>query len=208
MEKISTVLKPKVKLISIVALITAILAGLLSLIQPLKYSASVRLLITQRAALTFDPYTALRSTELIAENLAQVVSTSSFLERVLQSGYKIDAQYFSGSEQYRRRLWNKTVETDLARGTGMLRVAVYHPNRDEAIKIVSAIAFLLSTQGSEYIGRDITVRLVDAPLLSRFPVQPNIPLNIVAGAVLGALLGSAWVWVDHRQRRHHGQLLW
>lgn len=207
MESIAKVLKPRKKFIVLFAAVTAVAAGLFSLVAPLKYSASVRLLITQRAAFTLDPYTALRSTELIGENLAQVVETSTFLSRVLESGYKIDDQYFGkGSEARRRKLWGSTVDASIARGTGLLQVSAFHPDRKEAEKIVSAIAFLLSTQGSEYIGGEITVRLVDPPLLSRFPVKPNIPLNVVVGALVGAILASAWVWVAHRKKRHHGEI--
>ncbi len=184
------------------------LGGVLSLLQPLKYSATVRLLITQQAAFTLDPYTAIRSTELIAENLGQVVGTSSFLERVLESGYKVDADYFKrASEQRRRALWKNTVSTSAARGTGLLDISVYHPYKEEAKRIVSAIAFLLSSQGSVYIGRDITVRLVDPPLVSRYPVRPNLPLNVSSGVFVGVVLSSAWIWIDHRRRKHHGSLV-
>lgn len=207
MESIARVLKPRRKLIIIFMLITAILAGALSFIQPLKYSASIRLLITQKAAFTLDPYTAIRSTELIGENLAQVVSTSSFLDRMLETGYNIERSYFDIQERQRRKLWDKTIDANQVRGTGMLQITAYHPSREEALKIVAAAAFLLSTQGSEYIGRDITVRLVDAPLASRFPVKPNVPLNVLAGAVVGFVLISAYVWTDHRKKRHHGHLL-
>lgn len=207
MEYLGKILRPRRKFIILFAVVTAVIAGFLAFTQPLKYSATVRLLITQRATFTLDPYTAIRSSELIAENLAQLTQTSSFFERVLQSGYKIDAQYFAGTEQRRRRLWGQTVSADSVRGTGLLQISAYHPDRSEAVKIVSAMSLLLSTQGSEYIGRDLTVRLVDAPLPSRFPVRPNIPLNILAGAALGLVFSSGWVWVDHRKKKHHGELL-
>lgn len=190
MESLFPLLKPRKKTIVLAALATALLTVALSFIQPLKYSASIRLQITQRAAFTLDPYTAIRSTELIGENLAQLIATSSFLDRVLQTGYKIDQRYFTLPETQRRRLWSRTVEARQVRGKGFLDVQVFHPAREEALKIVAAISFLLSTQGSDYIGRDIIVRLVDAPLASRFPARPNLPLNAVVGALVGAVLGS------------------
>lgn len=201
MESVLHILKPRRRFIVIFAIAVGVLAILLSLLQPLKYSATVRLLITQKAAFTLDPYTAIRSTELIAENLGQVIGTSSFLDRVLESGYKVDANYFKRSSETRRRaLWKNTVSTSIARGTGLLNISVYHPSKEEAKRTVSAIAFLLSTQGSDYIGREITVRLVDAPLTSNFPVRPNLPLNFVTGIFVGAVLAAGWVWVDHRRR--------
>lgn len=202
------VLKSRRRFIAAFALAVGVLTVIISLLQPLKYSATVRLLITQKAAFTLDPYTAIRSTELIAENLGQVVGTSSFLDRVLESGYKVDANYFKRSSETRRRaLWKNTVSTAIARGTGLLNITVYHPSKEEAKRVVSAIAFLLSTQGSDYVGREITVRLVDSPLTSKFPVRPNLPLNFVAGIFVGAVLSGGWVWVDHRRRKHRGHLV-
>src|SRR3989338_4376730 len=101
MESVLHILKPRRRVIIVVALVTAVFAGGLSFIQPLKYSATIGLLITQRAAFTLDPYTALRSTELIGENLAQLTETSSFLDRVLESVYKIDTAYFNIPERSR-----------------------------------------------------------------------------------------------------------
>lgn len=207
MESLLSVLQPKRRFIVLTAVVVALLTVALSFTQPLRYSASIRLQITQRAAFTLDPYTAIRSTELIGENLAQLISTSSFLDRVLQTGYKIDQRYFALSETRRRKLWARTAEAHQVRGKGFLDVAVFHPNREEALKIVAAISFLVSTQGSDYVGRDIVVRLVDAPLASRFPVRPNLPANALVGAVLGAVLSSGWVWIEHRRRRHHGHLV-
>lgn len=208
MEAVFKVLGHRKKFIILFALLTAIAGGGLSFVTPLKYSASIRLLLTQRAAFTLDPYTAIRSTELIGENLAQLVNTKIFFDRVLETGYKIDRTYFDGKEERaQRRLWAQTIDADQIRGTGLLQITAYHPKKDEALKIVGATAFLLSTQGSEYVGRDINVRLVDPPLASRYPVKPNVPLNAVAGAFVGALLSSAYVWVDHRRRKHHGQLV-
>jgi capsular polysaccharide biosynthesis protein len=207
MESIIKVLKGKKRLIITSTLAVAVLAGALSFVQPLQYSASIRLLLTQKASFTLDPYTAIRSTELIGERLVQVVETSSFLSRMLETGYQIDKEYFSISEDKRRKLWNRTIDASLVRGTGLFKITAYHSSKEEALKIVAATAFLLSTQGSDYIGRDIVVRLVDAPLASRFPTRPNIPLNIIVGAIIGFVLSSSWVYIDHRKKKHHGHLL-
>lgn len=211
MESIAKVISVRRKFIILFAIGATLLAGIFSFTQPLKYSASIRLLITQKAGFTLDPYTAIRSTELLGENLAQLIKTSSFLDRVLQSGYKIDAAYFRASgqlsERQRRKLWMQTIDAVQVRGTGILEITAYHPKPDEAMKIVAASAFLLSSQGSDYVGRDITVRLVDAPLASRFPVKPNIPLNMFVGGLVGLLAGSGWIWVGHRRKKHHGQLI-
>lgn len=207
MEQLLPILKTSRKFIVFFALLTAVVAAAISFLLPLKYSAAVRLLITQKEAFTLDPYTALRSTELIGDNLAQVISTSTFLSRIIESGYKIDQTYFNKPEHLKRRLWDDTIEVDVARGTGLIRITAFHPDQEQAIRIVAASAFLLSVQGSDYVGRELNVRLVDPPLASKFPVSPNIPLNAVVGGVLGAFLASGWVWLDHRRKKHHGHIL-
>ena len=207
MEKIATVIKPKWKLIAAAAIVAALAAGAVSFVQPLSYSASVGLLITQKESFTLDPYTALRSSELVGENLAQLIVTSSFLERVLETGYNIDRSYFDVAEQRRRRLWQKTIAANQKRGTGILRIVAYHPDRGEALKIAAASAFLLSTQGGDYVGRDLTVRLIEAPLASRFPVRPNLVARAILGLIAGAAAASLWVWVDHRNKKHHGNII-
>lgn len=200
MDTFWKLLKDHKKIIILSALAVALAAGLLSLTAPFRYSATARILITQRAAFTLDPYTAIRSNQLIAEHLSQVVVTSSFLDKVLDPQFQIKREYFEGGERARRRLWTSTLRAKEEQGKGLIRITAYHPDREEALKIVNAVTFLLSTQGSEYIGRDIAVRLVDAPLTSRFPVRPNIILNFVVGAFLGALAASGWIWFEHAKR--------
>jgi uncharacterized protein involved in exopolysaccharide biosynthesis len=50
----------------------------------------------------------------------------------------------------------------------------------------------------------VDVRLIDAPLNSRWPVKPNIPANGLSGLVLGGLFGVGFVLLQaERVRRRH-----
>ncbi len=188
--------------ILLIALSAGVLSGVITLFRPLSYRATLRLLITQRAAFTLDPYTAIRSTELIGDNLAQIIKTSSFFEKTLKAGYSIREDYFDKDELRRRKQWARTADGEMVRGTGLLAVHVYHPDRDQAVQLASAVAFLLSREGGDYVGRDIQIRLVDAPLVSRFPVRPNL-LGAMAGGFLVGLLGSSiYIAADHRRLKH------
>ncbi len=207
MESYSTVYTGRAKTIIAITVLAGILGAGLTFLRPLKYSATTRLLITQRAAFTLDPYTAIRSVELIGENLAQIVGTSSFFEKVLKSGYQIDETYFKTDEVRRRKQWEKMVDAGMVRGTGLLELKVYHEKTDQASQIAGAIVFILSREGSDYLGRDIGIRLVDSPVLSRFPVKPSVPLNGAAGLFLGFVLGHIWVYADHRNKKHHGVMI-
>lgn len=207
MESYHAIYRGQFKRVLITTVIVGLLAGGLTFLRPLKYSAVTRLLLTQRAAFTLDPYTAIRSVELIGGNLADIVATSSFFEKILKTGYNIDQNYFPVNELQRRKAWLKTVEAYVIRGTGLLEIKIYHPDKEQASQIANAVVFLLNREGSDYMGRDIGIRLVDSPLVSKYPVKPSVPLNILAGLVLGFLLGHCWGYYHHRQRKHHGNLI-
>lgn len=187
--------------ILLVGVACAVLTGAVTLFMPLSYRATLRLLITQRAAFTLDPYTAIRSTELIGDNLAQIVNTSSFFEKTLKAGYNIDESYFQKDELSRRKQWARAAQSGMVRGTGILAVNVYHPNKDQAVQIASAIAFLLAREGGDYVGRDIQIRLVDSPITSRFPVRPNIAGNMLGGFLGGILVSTLGIIGSHRKRK-------
>ncbi len=191
------------KTIAVSAFLMALLAGGLSFVRPLEYSSSMRLLIIQKAGATLDPYTAIRSAETIADNLSQVIYTSDFFDKVMGAGFSIDKTYFNSNENKQRDQWSKMVTTEVTHQTGFLQITVYHTNKDQASEIGRAIAFVLTTQGNQYIGgRDLEVRLVDTPLQSRFPVRPNIPLNAFLGAIVGVILSSTYLVVGEARRRH------
>lgn len=202
MDSYRYLLRHKRSLIILIGGAAALLTGAATLFMPLSYRATLRLLITQRAAFTLDPYTAIRSTELIGDNLAQIIKTSTFFDKTLKAGYNIDESYYPKDEIKRRKKWEQTADATMIRGTGILSVDVYNPNRDQAVQTASAIAFLLAREGGDYVGRDIQIRLVDAPVTSRFPVRPNIFTTMLAGFFGGIIVATAGVIQGHRRRKN------
>jgi capsular polysaccharide biosynthesis protein len=186
-------------------LVCLFLAGGLSFLRPLEYSSTSRLLIIQKSGLNLDPYTAIRSAESIASNLAQVVYTSVFYDKVMNAGFNIDKSYFKTDENKRRTQWTDMVATEVTHDSGFLQITVYHTNRDQASEINRAIAYILTTEGNSYIGgQDLQIQLVDTPIQSRFPTRPNIPLNAFLGAVVGVILSALYLVVGEARRRHGG----
>lgn len=187
-----------------IAILTALFAALISFVRPLEYSSTIRLLIIQRSALGLDPYTAIRSAERVSENLANIVYTTSFFDKVLGAGYSIDQSVFPKDEIKRRKQWQRMVETEVSRGTGLLTVAVYHRDRAQAEEIASAMGAVLQQEGWTYVGGgDLQVKVVDAPLTSRWPVRPNVPVNAFGGFVLGIIAGTGYVVWFHRKHPLH-----
>lgn len=181
------------------ALVGALLAALLSFIQPLEYSSTVRLLITQPGATNTDPYTILKSNERIAQNLSQLLYTSSFFENILTQAEGVDRDFFPVDEYDRRRAWSRSIGTTVEPGSGLMLVTIFHPNRDQAHALVQAATQELSKQAPNFFGYSVRVQVIDAPLDSRWIARPNFINNALAGLVLGALLGLLWM-VANRER--------
>jgi capsular polysaccharide biosynthesis protein len=190
------------KRIVLFALLTAAFAAAVSFAFPLRYGSTMRLLIIQNQLSSADPYTAIKASERISDNLAQILFTTDFYDKVMAAQFNIDEEYFAGEERKQRKLWNDTISTRVLRGSGMLDITVYHTDPDQATQISQAIAFVLTTEGWEYIGGgDLQVRVVDEPLMSRWPVRPNVPANAFMGLVLGGIAGSGYVLLKEGKRR-------
>lgn len=190
--------------IVLAGVIGAAVAILLSLLRPLEYSSTTRILITQELG-AVDAYTASRSAERIADDLASVVYTSTFFDKVMSSGYAIDSDYFSQDEIKRRTQWQDAVSASVSRSSGLLSVTAYHTEVDQAEELATAVAYVLTTEGWTYTsGGNITVQVVDAPLNSRYPVRPNLLVNGFSGLVLGLLGGAGYLLIGaERMRRRH-----
>jgi capsular polysaccharide biosynthesis protein len=182
-------------------LLAAIVGAGLSLLFPLRYGVSMRLLIIQKQLAAADPYTAMKASERIADNLGQILYTTSFRDKVEQANYNTDFSIFADDDNKRRRQWRELIGTQVIRGTGMLQVEVYHEDPEQAEQFARAIAFVLTTEGWKYVGGgDLDISLVDEPLRSRWPVKPNIPGNALTGFVLGAVIGAVYVLSSERRR--------
>ena len=194
-------LRSQVRLVGLFALV-GLLAGAVAVFsQPLRYGATVRVLIIQKASIALDPYTAIKSAERIADNLSQIVYTQDFFSKTIAEDPTIDQTQFPTDPKKRAKQWHAMLWTGLGSGTGLLSVTALSPEKDEAAKIAQAIAGVLTVHGREYIGGDVEVKLVDTPLVSSFPVSPNIPAGLLLGLVLGSLVGSAYVvWRDQHPK--------
>ena len=180
-------------------LVTALLGLGVSLLFPLEYSSTMRLLIIQKQLSTTDPYTAIKAAEGMSTNLSQIMYTTSFYDKVMTAKFNIDQSYFKADERKRREQWNKMIATSVTRESGMLVVTVYHKDPEQASQIARAIAFVMTTEGWQYVGSDLQVKLVDDPLQSRWPTRPNLPGNAITGFVIGAILGSVRVLTKKHQ---------
>ena len=174
---------------------TTLLGGLLalgvSLLQPLRYSSVERILITQTNAAGLDPYTALKSTERIAQNLSELIYTSSFFN-ALMSKSQIDPSYFPTDEAAKRKKWRDSISTEVSAGTGIMAITAYHTNRDTATELSIRTAQELVNITPNYFGYAVRVQIIDDPLTSGFYAKPDFVKNTMLGLIAGFLLGTAW----------------
>lgn len=171
-----------------------ILALLISFIQPLRYSSTVRLLVLQDSGPSTDAFTASRSEELIAEKLSTIIFTTTFFNQVMNAGFDINRGQFPDDDFDRRKEWEDTLDATVSRGRGILTIDAFHTNVDQAEQIALAVGSVLSQQANEYTsGGNVDVRMIDAPLNSRWPVKPNILVNGFSGLILGGLAGTTYI---------------
>ncbi|MBU1132515.1 hypothetical protein KKC32_04720 [Patescibacteria group bacterium] len=207
MENIKEINYPQIiardwRKVLIVTLVIILVALAFTLIQPFLYSATASILVTQKSGYSIDAYSALKSEERIADKLSQVVYSSSFLDKVVQSGFNVDADYFPTDEAKKRKVWENMIETSVPAGMSKLEIKVYHSDPNQALKISEAVVFVLTSEKDDYIGiEDVELRLLDAPLVSKYPVKPNVFWNMGLGIVLGIILGIAFVIITYNPER-------
>ncbi len=186
----------------LVGLLVAAMSGALTLLSPLQYRAETQVFILSRTPTGVDPFTLAKTAERIGANLAQIVYTSSFFDRVmLIARDQVNKEQFGADDREQRKNWRKTVDVGVVPGTGFLRVAAFHTDSRQAGVIAQAIVTTLVEKGWEYVGGEVQIKAVDNVTLSRFPVRPNILLNIVMGFIIGAF--GVIVFELFRAPRHH-----
>jgi capsular polysaccharide biosynthesis protein len=198
---IAHVLLKKIKLILIWGLVIAFLAAIITLFLPKQYSAQSKILIIARDRSGVDPYTQSKSAERIGENLALVINTSDFYNKVLNSTNEFNKDEWKNlDERKKRKKWAKDIKASVVYGTGIMNVDAYAKSKTDAVKLSKAIANSVASYGWEYVGGNVVLKVVSEPLEPKFPTRPNFVLNIVIGFIVGETLAVLWVM---RYKKHH-----
>jgi capsular polysaccharide biosynthesis protein len=196
-NEIMTFLKRKWLTVALFALSMASLAFVFSIVQPQKYRAEQRFLVVQTYAEDVDPYAASRSTEYLTNLFSEVMYSQSFMNQVFAAGYGVDKTSFPTQDKKLKKAWQKTIRTRVLGDTGILDVSVYHKDRYQAEQLALAVGQVLRTKHTQYHGRGraLQIQIIDQPIVSLRPVQPNILLNTAAGLVLGMIAGLAFIYL-------------
>lgn len=172
----------------------AILATGLSFLLPMRFSAASQMMLILRSQSGVDPYTQSKAAERIGENLAQVLATRDFYEKVMAApneNFNKD-RWNNLDERNQRKQWQKDVSAEVVYGTSLLNITVYSYTKDDAVTLARAVTDVVMQSGWEYIGGDISIKTVNAPFPARFIARPNFALNAILGFLVGTILSAIW----------------
>ncbi len=195
-EYLSVLNRKKATVVSLVA-VFLLIGAVLTFSQPFKYKANSTVLVTQTLAPGVDPYNASRANEYLSGILARVISSNSFFNEVMNSGFNIDKAYFSDSAYQQAKIWKHTVYAAPVSDTGLIEISVFHPDKYQLEQIVRAVNYTLNLKHSEYDGggENIGITVVNKPVYSNWPASPNIPFNLAAAFLLGFIASLFYAYL-------------
>lgn len=181
-----------VLLIIAIFLVMAVVA---ILIQPLKYEASSRLLIIQENPST-DFYTMTKSNQYLGSLLTETVASGSFYDLVSAANPSINWGYFGQTYKQQVMKWEQTVEASSASDAAIIQINVYHPDPEQARQIALAVDNLLVSPNGLFqnSANNIKLKIIDQPIVSTYPVKPNITADLIGALALGLLFGLIYVY--------------
>ncbi len=189
------------KLMLLWGCIGALICAAASFLLPLQYSADSSVLLISRTQAGVDPYTQSKSAERIGENLAQLMATSDFYQKVMESSVDgLDTVYWrSLPERDRRKEWPKDVVASVQYGVSILKIRTYATTREQAVVLGQAVTKTIIERGWEYVGSDVLFKEVDTPLASQLLTRPNFVVNAGIGFWVGIVVSGLW-FVSYRRR--------
>ena len=165
---------------------------------PHKYRSDTEVLYAQKQTASIDAFTATKSAEQIALTFSNIVYSASFFDQVSQRvGLQTDSEYRLNDTEKRLKKWKKSVDVSVVPGTGILKVSVYHPDRAQAHSISQAIANVLTTNKSDYIGDGdfVSAQILSSPITTNKYATPNMGVNILLSILIGAGMSAAFLWI-------------
>lgn len=169
---------------------------------PSVYKTHTELLIVQKQSdWSESAYTASQSAERVATTFTQVIPSSSFMDRVMDSEFDIE-DTFSKNPEKRKEEWQDTVEAKIIKNTGIIEIDVYSQDKEQTKQITYAIADILMKKGDRYHGSGdrIEVRMFDKPIASDKPAYPNMLINISIGTILGLMFGFGIIFIPKKEK--------
>lgn len=174
----------------------------ISLLFPRQYSAESKVYIISRDRSGVDPYTQAKSAERIGGDLAQIMPTANFYDKVLNSKVAFNRSVWQKlSARERRKKWATDVTGNVVYGTSLFVIKVYAASQEDAVALSDAVTQTFIEQAPDYAGGNVVVRELDSGLVSTLPARPNFIINAGIGFWVGVVVAGLWVM---RYKRHKG----
>lgn len=155
---------------------------------PGAYQADSRVLVVQKLGY-YDRYSREETVNYVSHLLSDVVQSESFYTEVITRDPSIQS-ILPKDEFERRKAWRQMVEIHIVSNGGILRIDTFHASPSIAKLLNKTIGDTLIQKGNAYhgAGDSVEIKAIDAPLVSRYPVRPNVMLNVGIAIVVGFLL--------------------
>lgn len=190
-------LRHRVQTVISITLIFLVIGSVIIACQSFKYEAKSKLLITERFTGATDPYVAAKFNDYINSVLAKVASSNTFYTEVINANGQIDQSYFPDRVDKRMKKWGQTIDAQAGNDSGILQVSIYHTDSSQALQIAQAAnnIFMFRNQLFHGFGDMVEVKVIDEPIVSRWPVKPNIPLNLGLSVLMGLIVALGYVYL-------------
>ncbi len=174
----------------------AVLSFDLIVIQSPKYKASSRILVVQKQVEGQDIYSISKSAQYICQVLREGIYSDSFFNKVIESSNQIETSDFSEQTKERRKDWQKDIEVNIIRDLGLMEINVFYPNKDKAENLSIAVTDVLKNNHGFYhgVGENVSLKILDQPLVSKKPVSINLFVGTFLGALIGFCIALFWIF--------------
>lgn len=194
---LSNLLKQKRQTLLSIFLIFLIIGSGFILTQDFKFGTKSKILVIQEGYGRVDPFAVSRSVEYLSDLFSRVVYSNSFFSFVINSDFGIDKNYFGEDSTKQMKKWKKTLSAKSVENSGIININVYHPDASQAKQIALAVNHALITQNQNYqgLGDSVKISVLDQPIVSKYPVKPDLILNFLFLLGLSLLFGLAYIYV-------------
>ncbi|TRZ77721.1 hypothetical protein D4R87_02185 [bacterium] len=188
-----------------ISILASVLGGLLffAISMPFfcKYRANAEIIVIQKQNnwKIDDAYASAKSAERVSYILAHAIKTTSFMDRVMASGYDLDTNLLNHDLQDKKQIWDSMISVKTINNSGIIELSVLHKDKNQAKQFANAISFILANKADQYHGGGsrIVTKLIDGPIVSSGSMRSIIWIDALLGAILGLAIGLA---IDHEKQ--------
>ena len=94
------------------------------------------------------------------------------------------------------KVWSKTVNAKAINDSGIISLNIYHTDRSQTELISRAVAYTLQTKHGLYHGGGdkVSIKIIDEPIVSNYPVKPNLVLNFGLALILSLIFSCTYIY--------------